>query len=254
MAFCSSCGAQLDGDSRFCAKCGADQTANAGGAPAVPAAAPQAAIPPPPAPPIAGMPPQYPPPPPAQPFAGMPPQYPPPHMPIPVMTMPPAAPAKGNTWLWVAIVAAAVLYGLYYIGTHDKQNPGTTPTPQTQPGTPGPQGQPGPQTQPATPGQGGNNQALVAQQSLTCRWLAQNGNVEITQAVWKNGSTVTIQTAQMETQQVSAAGQIVAQNQITLNGPSQPGQTITFPAFQMGALVQGVTQVNCGIIGVTPAN
>jgi hypothetical protein len=94
----------------------------------------------------------------------------------------------------------------------------------------------------------------VAQQSLACRWEAQNGNIEITQAVWKNSAAVVIASAQMETQQVSAAGQIVAQSQMTLNGPSQPGQTITFPAFQMGAEVQGVTQVNCGIIGVTPAN
>ena len=34
MAFCNSCGAVLEGDSRFCAKCGADQTAKASGAPA----------------------------------------------------------------------------------------------------------------------------------------------------------------------------------------------------------------------------
>jgi hypothetical protein len=257
MAFCSSCGAQLEGDSRFCAKCGADQTANAGGAPAVPAAAPQAAIPPQP----------------AQPFAGTPPQYPPPHMPIPVMTMPPAAPAKGNTWLWVAIVVAAVLCGLYYIGTHDKQNPGPTPTPQGQPGTPGPQGQPGtptpqaqpgqqpgfPQQQPANPGQqpagqGGANQALVAAQEFAGRYDGVNGYIQISQAQWRNGANVAIQTATLECIQYNAAGQSITQTQTTLRGPAQPGQTLSFSPFQIGAEAQGVAKVNCGIVAVTPAN
>ncbi len=268
MAFCSGCGGQLEGNERFCAKCGADQTAMAGGTPAVQAPPPQAppaqaAFPPQPAQPYPAMPPQYPP------------QYPPPG-PIPVMAMPPAAPAKSSKWIWIAIIVAAVLYGLYYIGTHDQQqNPAPAPAPQTQPGTPTPQAQPGaptpqaqpgaptpqappttptPQAQPGAPGQGGNNQALVAQQQLTCRWKAQNGSIEITQAQWKNGSAVTIQTAIMETQQVSAAGQIIAQNQSTLNGPVQPGQTVTLSSISMGATAQGVTQVNCGIVGVTPAN
>ena len=140
MTFCSSCGAQLEGESHFCAKCGADQTAKAGGAPAVPAAAPQApapqvAIPPQPVQPFGGMPPQYPPPPP-QPFTGMPPQFPPPQGQIPIiMGAPPGAqPAKNNTLLYV-VIAAAVLYGLYYVGTHDQnQTPGGTPAGQTQPG------------------------------------------------------------------------------------------------------------------------
>ncbi len=39
MAFCNSCGAVLEADSRFCAKCGTDQAAKTSGAPA-PAAAP----------------------------------------------------------------------------------------------------------------------------------------------------------------------------------------------------------------------
>jgi hypothetical protein len=185
-------------------------------------------------------------------------------MPIPVMTMPPAAPAKGNRWLWIVIVAGAVLYGLYYIGTHDqKQNPSPAPTPQTQPGTPTPQGQPGPQAQPGTPAPqaqpgapapGGANQALVAQQQFAGRWDGVSGYIQISQAQWKNGSNVTIQTATLECVQYAASGQTITQNQTTLNGPSQPGQTITIPTFQMGAMAQGLAKVQCGIVGVTPAN
>jgi hypothetical protein len=167
-----------------------------------------------------------------------------------MMAMPPAAPAKSSKWIWIVIVVGLVLYGLYYIGTHNQPTPAPTPTPQAQPGTPGPQAQPG---APA-PGQGGANQALVAQQQLTCRWQAANGNIEITQAQWQNGANVAIQAATMEIQQVSAAGQIIAQNQTTINGPVQPGQTVTLNSIQMGAAVQGVTSVNCGIVAVTPAN
>jgi hypothetical protein len=212
-------------------------------------------------------------------------------MPIPVMTMPPAAPAKGNTWLWVVIVGAAVLYGLYYIGTHDKQNPATTPTPQTQPGTPGPQGQPGtptpqgqpgmpgpqgqpgtptpqaqpgqqpgfPQQQPANPGQqpagqGGANQALVKAQQFVGRYDGVNGYIQISQAQWRNGANVAIQTATLECIQYTAAGQPITQMQTTLRGPAQPGQTLSFSPFQIGAEAQGVAKVNCGIVAVTPAN
>jgi hypothetical protein len=236
MAFCSSCGGQLEGNERFCVKCGADQSAKAGGAPAVQPPPPQAP------PPQAAYPPQ--------PYPAMPPQYPPPHGQIPIM-MPPPAPAKSNKGLLIVIVVAAVLGGGYYYNQHYQQNPAPTPAPQTQPT---PQTQPGPQTPPAAPAPAGNNQALVAQQQLACRWQAVNGNIVITQAQWTNSSTVAIQAASMEIQQVAAAGQIVAQNQTTLTGPVQPGQTQTFNTIQMGAAAQGVTQVNCGIVGVTPAN
>ena len=85
----------------------------------------------PPAQPFAGMPPQYPPQPPGQPFAGMPPQFPPP---IVMGTPPGAQPASKNPVVW--LIVAAVIFGFWYIGTHDKDNttPGTAPTTQTQPG------------------------------------------------------------------------------------------------------------------------
>lgn len=260
MAFCSSCGAQLEGDSHFCVKCGADQTAKA-------AAAPAAVAPPPPAQPFVPPPLAQPfaPPPPAQPF-GIPPV--PPVMPgqIPiVMGAPPQAPAKGKGWLW-GVVAVAILYGLYYIGTHNQQNqnPGQAPTPQAQPGQPTPQTQPGAPTPQAQPGyqpqqpggggQGGGSQALVQAQQFSGRWDGVNGYVQISQAQWKNGANVVMQSATLECVQYAQSGQTITQNRTTLNGPAQPGQTITFPTFQAGQMAQGLAKVQCGIVGVTPAN
>ena len=248
MAFCSSCGAQLEGESHFCAKCGADQTAKAGGAPAVAAAAPQApapqvAIPPQPVQPFAGMPPQYPPPPPAQPFSGMPPQFPPPQGQIPViMGAPPGTlPAKNNTLLYV-VIAAAVLYGLYYVGTHDqKQNPGGTPAGQTQPGPGG--------------GEGGGNEAIIAAQKFTeGGYNAVNGQIQVTQGQWLNGSNVPLQAARLGCSQMDANGQELTQDQVTLTGPAPPGATVTLPTFSIGAEAQGAAKVNCKITAVETEN
>lgn len=262
MAFCSGCGAQMGSDERFCVKCGADQKAQAAGTPAVPVAAPQApapqaAIPPPvqrpmvvppqyppqpPAQPFAGMPPQYPPQPPVQPFAGMPPQFPPPI----VMGMPPGAqPASKNPVVW--LIVAAVIFGFWYIGTHDKDNttPGTAPTTQTQPGPGGGGGG----------GGGGNTQALVAaQQFLNPSYNAVNGQVQVSQAQWLNGSNTAIATAGLGCEQEDANGQGLTQDQVTLTGPAAPGQTLPLPTFQIGAVAQGAAKVDCKITAVTPAN
>ncbi|MGD0739586.1 MAG: zinc ribbon domain-containing protein [Terracidiphilus sp.] len=81
MAFCVSCGSQLANGERFCSKCGADQTAAAGGAPTTP--------------------PQYPP------AAGF----------VPVAAMPPAAGMQNHNKAWYAVIGAAVLFLLYRILT-----------------------------------------------------------------------------------------------------------------------------------------
>jgi hypothetical protein len=91
MAFCVSCGNQLANDERFCSKCGADQTAKAGGA--------QAATPP-------ATPPQYFPP------AGM----------VPFAAMPPAAGMQKQNKIWAVMIGAAVLFALYhFLGPQQKQ-------------------------------------------------------------------------------------------------------------------------------------
>ena len=99
MAFCSNCGAQLEGTERFCVRCGVEQTTKTGGAAA---ATPSAATPP------VAMPPQ-----PVLPFAGVPPQHPPAPLPIPIM-MPPPAPAKGSSLKWIVMVIVVVAGGFYY--------------------------------------------------------------------------------------------------------------------------------------------
>jgi len=226
MAFCSSCGAQLEGDSHFCAKCGADQTAKAGGVPAVQAAAPQA-------PPPQAAYPQHP----VQPFAGTPPQYPPPQGQIPViMGAPPGAePAKKNTLLYV-IIAAAVLYFFYYRGTHD-QTPDTTP--QTQPGG----------------GGGGGDQAVIAAQKFTGSYNAVNGQIQVTQGQWINGSNVALAAVKLGCEQLDANGQALTQDPpITLTGPAPPGTTVTLPTFTIGAEAQGAAKVNCAITAVETEN
>ena len=246
MAFCSSCGGHLESNERFCAKCGADQTAQAAGAPAVPAAAPQvlapqAAVPPPPAQPFSGMPQQFPPPP-GQPFSGMPPQFP---SPI-IMGAPPGAqPASKNPLTW--LIVAAVIFGLWYIGTHDKdsnQNPGGTPTGQTQPGPGGGGG-----------GGGNQNQAIIAAQKFTeGGYNAVNGQIQVTQGQWINGSNVPLQAAQLGCEQMDANGQNLTQDQVTLTGPAPAGATVTLPTFSIGAEAQGAAKVNCKITAVETEN
>jgi hypothetical protein len=181
------------------------------------------------------------------------------------MGVPPQAPAKGNGWLWGGI-AVVVLVGLYYIGTHNQQNqqtPSQTPTPQIQPAAPGPQAQP--QTQPAEQpqqpseepqqpeGQGGGNQALVQAQQFAGRWDPVNGYVQVSNAQWRNGSNVAMQSATLECVQYAQSGQPITQTRDTLNGPALPGQTITFPTFTMGEMQEGLAKVQCGIVGVAPA-
>ncbi len=268
MAFCSNCGGPLAGTERFCAKCGADQTAQAAGAPAVPAAAPQLAAPQAPAPPVAipppvqpfmGVPPQYPPQqPPAQPFPGMPPQYPPPpgqpfsgmppqYPPPIIMGAPPGAqPASKNPLIWVAVVVAG--FCIWYFHTHDQnQTQGTTPTTQTQPGPGGGGGGGG--------GGGNQNQAIVAAQKFTeGSYNAVNGQIQVTQGQWLNGSNIPLAAAMLGCEQMDANGQNLTQNQVTLTGPAAPGATVNLATFSIGAEAQGAAKVNCKITAVETQN
>ncbi len=201
-----------------------------------------------------------------------------------VMPMAPPTQVKGRGWLWGVIVVVAILIGLYYIGkTHQQtqtpgqnptQQPGTAPgqqpvqgqqgqNPAQQPGTapgqqPGQGQQPGVGQQPYTPsggqGQGqGGNQALVQQQKFAGRWDAVNGMVQISNGSWRNNSNAALQSATLECAQFAANGTMISHSNITLTGPVQPGGTDSFRAFTMGAIQQGMAKVDCGIVGVTPA-
>jgi hypothetical protein len=251
MAFCNHCGAQLEGDERFCVKCGNDVKAQAA-APAAAVSAPAAA----PAAPI----------PVAQPAAPPPMYAAPGQFPV-AMAVPPPAQSK-HGWIWGVIIVALVLYGLYYMGTHNKQTPQSQPGQgqgqpgQGQPGQPG-QGQPG-QGQPGQPGvnpgqapgqgQGGDNSALVRLQEFAGTWIPVNGNVEVSKAIWRNNSNVTILSATLQCNQFASNGASVTSLQTTLNGPVNPHTTwVASGPFQMGAISPYESRINCAIVGVNPA-
>ena len=245
--FCSKCGAQLDGNERFCVKCGNDLTAKA----AAPAAAPYVAQAPAPyvaPPPVAPAP---------MPFVA-------PGQ-VPMAVAMPQAPAKKSGMMWLAVIVAAV--GMYYWYTHyyEPTHPSTAGTPPTtQPGAaPQPGGAPGATPQPAAPAQpggpgpGGPNAALVQAQQFTGQPEPVNGYVQVQNGKWTNGSNVPIQSAVLECDQYNTSQAVLAQNQtnLTLNNPPLgPGGYATFNPFNVGQIVQGANSANCGIIAVTPAN
>ena len=243
MTFCGKCGAQLQGDERFCVACGAEVTVQAAST-AAPAAAPPTPAPSRPVAPVqpTGVP---------SPFAA--------HGPTPVvMGMPQPAPAKGGGMLWTVIVVAAILGGSYYYSQHNppapaQQQPGV-PGQQPVPGQPGVPNQPGgyPEQQPGNPGQSGNNAALVRLQMFGGRWDAMNGFIQVSQARWTNRANVVVQSATLECIQFAANGAAIAQMQTTLHGPVQPQATSTYGPFQMGAISPYLANVKCGIVAVRP--
>lgn len=157
-------------------------------------------------------------------------------------------PASKNPLMWV--IGAAVIFGLWYIGTHDKdntQNPGGTPTGQTQPGPGGGGG-----------GGGGGNQnqaAVVAAQKFTeGGYNAVNGQIQVTQGQWLNGSDIPLAAATLGCEQMDANGQNLTQDVVPLTGPAAPGATVNLATFSIGAEAQGAAKVNCKITAVEAQN
>jgi hypothetical protein len=134
-----------------------------------------------------------------------------------------------------------------YPGQQPGGYPGQQPT-----GNPGQQPGGNPGQQPG--GQGGANQALVQAQQFAWKGQPANGQIQITQAEWRNGANVAIQSATLECIQYGQNNQPLSQLTTTLNGPVQPGQTINIQPFTLGAEAQGVANMKCGIVAVTPAN
>jgi hypothetical protein len=187
------------------------------------------------------------------------------------MGVPPPAPPKKNNMMWAVIAIAAAAGGWYYYHNNQQtQTPANNP-PQpiagpTQPGGGGAPGggpggggapvQPAAPVQPGGPGPGGPNAALVQAQQWSSTEEPANGQVQVQNGKWVNGSNVAIQTAVLECDQYNAAQAVIAQNQTNLtlsNPPLVPGNNATFSSFNAGTIATGVNSVNCGIVAVTPA-
>jgi hypothetical protein len=171
--------------------------------------------------------------------------------------LPQAAPMK-HSWATTVIVLVVLAAGGYYYQKYqaapaDPQpgNPPAQPAQAPAPGTPAPAApsQPG-----AAPPVAGGGQAAAPQQAFAGHWQVDNGFVVISNGTWKNNSNTAMQSAVLECDQFNAGRTDLAQMKMTLNGPVQPGGTVTFNSFQMGGAVMNMQTVNCGIIAVTPAN
>lgn len=233
MAFCSNCGNQMTGNTKFCPQCGADTSRPSG----TTASAPMpAAVAPPPMPPI-------------QPMAAAPPAYTPAGaIPVPIPVPAPAQPAQKKGMIGTVIVVVAVLaIGYYYYKTHyPTPTPGSNP-PASQPAAGTPNNPP-----PSGNGGGGGNAALVNQQVFNAHWQDQSGMLNLTTATWQNNSTTNITSATLQCRQYNAAGTDLSEYRVTLNGPTNAGATSTFSNVSLGATATGMTKVDCAIIHVKP--
>ena len=162
----------------------------------------------------------------------------------------PAEPKRSNmaTWIGVAVLA---LGGYYYYTTHQGAAPAATPPAATPPAGSAPApGTPPPAANPGAAPESGTNAALTKLQVFTAHWDAVNGFISISNAQWKNTSTVTIQSANLECDQFDAKGTDLDEMQTTLNGPVPAGDTFTFPTFQMGAVAANLDHVTCSIMHI----
>jgi hypothetical protein len=163
------------------------------------------------------------------------------------MGVPPGA--KNNTVLYV-VLAALAIGGIYY---YHNQNPTPAPTPTP---TPTQQPQPGPGGGGGGGGGGNPNEAAVvaAQKFTEGGYNAVNGQIQVTQGQWLNGSNVPLAAAELGCEQMDANGQNLTQDQVTLPGPAAPGATVNLQTFSIGAEAQGAAKVNCKITAVETQN
>lgn len=225
MAFCSSCGNQLEGHERFCSKCGSDLTAKAGVPVAVtPIATVNGGIASAPVQTMGSTPSAY----------ALPGAIPVAPGGIPVaVAMPPQAPAKKRVTLGTVVVAAAIAAGGYYYYTHDYVKN---------------------HSQASSQAQAGAGAALGKQQAFDASWQTVNGFVQLSNGKWTNNSNVAVSSATLECDQYDASGNELDQMRTTLNGPVQPGGTDTFNPFSMGAVANNLNRVTCTIMYAKPAS
>jgi len=140
---------------------------------------------------------------------------------------------------------------MQYSPAVDENASTTTASPPPQPDTsttPAPQPQPDAST---------DQQSLVQQQKFTWSLQISNGEVQVSDGAWTNGSSQAVQSANLQCIQYGQDGSVLAQGHITLTKsdgtPIQPGQTVTYGAFNVGDAAQGVDKVGCTITSVTAA-
>ena len=131
----------------------------------------------------------------------------------------------------------------------------------TSPTTPGPAdttpAQPDTSTTAPPPQADTSADELVQQQKFTWSWQTSNGELQVSDGAWTNGSTEAVQSAFLECFQFSQSGDLLTQGSIKLtkndDTPVAPQQTVNYGAFNVGDAAQGVDKVNCKITSVTPA-
>ena len=223
MAFCGNCGNQLEGNERFCVKCGSDVSAKSGaasGAAAAGGGTGPRAVPSTPVQPMAPMPGAY--------AAPGPMAMPPGAMPVPIAVAQQPPVKKGVTFGTLVVLSAVALGGYYYY-THYyvKSHPPAAAKSQSQ---------------------GGTAAALGKQQAFDAHWQTVNGYVQLSNGKWTNNSNVAIQTSTLECDQYDSGGNLLDQMRTTLNGPVQPGATDTFNPFTVGAVASNLNRVTCTIL------
>jgi len=131
----------------------------------------------------------------------------------------------------------------------------TTPSTNTTPQQTSPEASTAaPSSQPDT---SSDQDTLVQEQKFTWSWQLSDGNVQVINAEWTNGSTEAMQSAVLRCIQFSENGEFLKQDTITLRKtdgtPIDAGGSIGFGAFNAAQAAEGVNKVNCKIASVTPA-
>lgn len=244
MAFCSKCGNHLEGNERFCVKCGADLAATP------PSATPPAA----PAPSVAAPAAQY----------AVPAGYAPPGS-VPVAMQIPAASPKRLPWLWIVICLALAGTAFYYY--HQTQllqaeiaryKPIIDLLNDT---TGGDKGNGNNNNNGGGPGGGGgdgggnNTQALMQQQVWhQTAWQVSNG-VVVVQGTWQNNSGTSIRSGTLTCSEYDANNQPLGSLSTTLYGPSDGpvlgGNIYTYNSLNMGAPAANLDKLGCALTSLT---
>ena len=244
MAFCSKCGNHLEGNERFCVKCGADL-----------AATPPSTTPP--AAPVAS-------PAPVAQYAAVPAGY-PGGAPIPMAIPMPAPAAKRVPWVWIVLTVLFAGVAFYYY--HKEQtllaliqnainsnnggggnNGGGNNGGNTGGGGNGGGGNGGGNNG----GGGGNNtQALMQQQVWQMTQWNQTGGDVVVQGTWTNNSTTTLTNGTLTCTEYDANSTQLGTLTDTLLGPIKGNMVYTFNSINMGSPAANLNKLGCALTAIT---